>query len=82
MKATAVIHISFPSSDIARAVLKALEPEIQRPPTRRYRADITEEGRKLILKIEAEDTVALRASANAYLRWVSAITECFTCPAE
>jgi len=78
MKATAVIHMNFLSDKCAGTVFKALEPEIEKPPTKRYRATLTKEDETLILRIEAEDTVALRASANAYLRWISAINDCLT----
>jgi tRNA threonylcarbamoyladenosine modification (KEOPS) complex Pcc1 subunit len=27
----------------------------------------------LVLRIEAKDTIALRATSNAYLRWISSI---------
>jgi tRNA threonylcarbamoyladenosine modification (KEOPS) complex Pcc1 subunit len=35
------------------------------------------EGEYLILKIEAKDTVALRAALNAYLRWINSILNVF-----
>jgi tRNA threonylcarbamoyladenosine modification (KEOPS) complex Pcc1 subunit len=31
----------------------------------------------LILKIEAKDTVALRAALNAYLRWINSMLNVF-----
>ena len=31
------------------------------------------EGGELVLGFEAEDTVAMRAAVNAFLRWVSAM---------
>jgi tRNA threonylcarbamoyladenosine modification (KEOPS) complex Pcc1 subunit len=31
------------------------------------------EGNELVLEFEAEDTVAMRAAVNAFLRWVSAM---------
>ena len=31
------------------------------------------EGDELVLEFEAEDTVAMRAAVNAFLRWVSAM---------
>jgi tRNA threonylcarbamoyladenosine modification (KEOPS) complex Pcc1 subunit len=47
-----------------------ITPEINKPVTRRVNAILEKEGAFLILKVEAKDTVALRATLNAYLRWV------------
>jgi len=38
---------------------------------------LAKEGSFLILKIEAKDTVALRAALNAYLRWINSILNVF-----
>jgi len=54
-------------------VFKALEPEIKTPPTMRSQAFLEKENSFLILKIEAKDTVALRAAVNAYLRWINSM---------
>jgi len=49
-----------------------LDPEIDSP-TARSRASLVKEGKYLTLKIEAKDTIALRAALNAYLRWINSI---------
>jgi len=71
MKAKAVVRLRFPSEKRLETVFKALKPEIKKPATTRSRADLGKEGKFLILKVEAGDTVALRAALNAYLRWIS-----------
>jgi len=73
MKANALIRLQFPSEQRLEIVFKALEPEVRKPPTMRSRAILQKENMFLILKIEAKDTVALRASVNAYLRWINSM---------
>jgi len=72
-----VMHIkckvSFPNRRYLETVFKALEPEVRKSPTMRSRAFLEKEDTFLILKIEANDTVALRAAVNAYLRWIDSI---------
>jgi tRNA threonylcarbamoyladenosine modification (KEOPS) complex Pcc1 subunit len=58
MKAKATIRLRFPSEKQLETVLDALAPEANAPMNRRSKA------------VEARDTVALRASLNAYLRWI------------
>lgn len=65
--------VSFPNRRWLETVFKALEPEVRKTPTMRSRAFLEKDGTFLILKIEAKDTVALRASVNAYLRWIDSM---------
>lgn len=65
--------ILFPSRRYLEIVFKALEPEVKKSPTMRSQAILQKEGKFLILRIEAKDTVALRAAINAYLRWISSV---------
>jgi len=65
--------VSFPNRRYLETVFKALEPEVRKPPTPRSRAFLEKDDTFLILKIEAKDTVALRAAVNAYLRWIDSI---------
>ncbi|MEM0445392.1 MAG: KEOPS complex subunit Pcc1 [Nitrososphaerota archaeon] len=62
----------------AETILKAIAPELESLPTRRVKAAISclEDG--LILTLEAEDLVALRAGLNTFLRWISAIERCLS----
>jgi len=52
-------------------VLSSLKPESKNPTTLRSSASFEKEGLFLVLKIDAKDTVALRAASNAYLRWIN-----------
>ncbi len=38
--------------------------------TRRAKVKLEEDGLFFVLTVDAEDTVALRATLNAYLRWI------------
>ncbi|MGD8546110.1 MAG: KEOPS complex subunit Pcc1 [Candidatus Bathyarchaeota archaeon] len=70
MKRTAVVRLRFPSEKQLEITTRALLPETRKPPTKRFRVNLEKEGIVLILKIEANDTVALRAALNVYLRWI------------
>ena len=54
--------------DGAAIVRRALEPETGRDVPRASVA-ISGSGSRMVLTIEAEDTAALRAAVNSYLRW-------------
>jgi KEOPS complex subunit Pcc1 len=73
MKANAVLRLKFPSQRHLEIIFKALLPEVRKPPTMRSRASLERDDTFLLLKIEAKDTVALRASVNAYLRWINSM---------
>ena len=76
MKARATVRLKLPSEQKLQTILRSLEPETNSP-TARSRASLAKEGNCLILKIEAKDTVALRAALNAYLRWINSILNVF-----
>lgn len=78
MKANAVLRLKLPSKRSLEIVYRALMPETARPATTRSKAHLKTEGLFLVLTIEAEDTVALRAAINAYLRWISAVCDVFS----
>lgn len=71
MKAHATIALDFPSKKHLNIVLQALKPETRDSPTLRSRVELQGKGKKLTLRFEAENTTALRASVNSYLRWIS-----------
>jgi KEOPS complex subunit Pcc1 len=73
MKAKAVVRLKFPSEKHSGIIYRALMPEIEKPATVRSRADLKKIRDFLILKIDAGDTVALRATLNAYLRWIKSM---------
>jgi tRNA threonylcarbamoyladenosine modification (KEOPS) complex Pcc1 subunit len=70
MKARATVRLQFSSEKHLTTLLEALAPEANAPVTRRAKAILEKEGPFLLLKVEAADTVALRATLNAYLRWI------------
>jgi tRNA threonylcarbamoyladenosine modification (KEOPS) complex Pcc1 subunit len=70
MKAKATVRLRFPSEKQLETVLNVLSPEANAPVNRRSKITFEKQGNCLALTIEAEDTVALRASLNAYLRWI------------
>jgi len=77
LKAKAIVRLKFPSRKHLETFAKALEPEVKKPATSRSEADIEKKEKSLILRIEARDTVALRATLNAYLRWINSIMNVF-----
>jgi tRNA threonylcarbamoyladenosine modification (KEOPS) complex Pcc1 subunit len=70
MKAKTTIRLRLSSEKQLATLLDALAPEANRPVTSRAKAALMGEGDFLVLKVEAKDTVALRAALNAYLRWI------------
>lgn len=78
MRAKAVIRLKIPIGNQLEAVYKALKPEVENPASTRLKANIQREGSLVILRVEARDTVALRAALNSYLRWISAIYDCLS----
>ena len=78
MKATTVITLNFPSEKHLETVLKALKPEVERHQfMRRSKVNVSSKQNSLILNFEAEDTSALRATINSYLRWIMLINDSF-----
>ena len=70
MKAKATVRLRQSSEKQLTTLLDALAPEANRPVNVRAKAILEREGNFLVLKVEAKDTVALRAALNAYLRWI------------
>ena len=73
LKAKALIRLTFPSESHLEIILRALEPEIKTQASKRSKANLEKDGTVLILKVEARDTVALRAALNTYLRWINSM---------
>jgi tRNA threonylcarbamoyladenosine modification (KEOPS) complex Pcc1 subunit len=74
MKAKAEIRLKFPSEKQLKTVIDALSPEVWKPVGGRARLSLENDGSYLLLKVEAEDTVALRSTLNAFLRWINSMT--------
>lgn len=69
-RAKATIRLKLQSEKQLATLLNALSPEVNTPQTRRAAVNLEKEGLFLILSVDAEDTVALRSTLNAYLRWI------------
>ena len=69
--AKATIRLKFTSQKQLTTLLNALSPEVNAQVTRRSKIEIDKNGLFLILTVEAVDTVAMRATLNAYLRWIN-----------
>lgn len=61
----------FKSEKQLIALVSALTPEIERQIAARSKVTMMTDSQLLVLNVEAEDTVALRATLNAYLRWIN-----------
>ena len=71
IKANATVHLKFKSEKQLKTLLDALAPEACTPATRRANVKLEKDGLFLLLTVEADDTVALRSTLNAYLRWIN-----------
>jgi len=69
--AKTTVRLKFSSEKQVSTLLEALTPEANAPVTRRASVKLQKEGLFFVLTVEADDTVALRATLNAYLRWVN-----------
>ncbi len=70
-RATATIRMNFPTEKQLTTLLAALSPEAKSPATQRATVQLKKDGSDLTLTVDAKDTVALRATLNAYLRWIN-----------
>ncbi len=69
--AKATVRLKFSSEKQLSTLISALTPEANAPVTRRANVKLKKDGSELTLTVEADDTVALRATLNAYLRWIN-----------
>jgi tRNA threonylcarbamoyladenosine modification (KEOPS) complex Pcc1 subunit len=67
----AAIRLKLASDKQLTTILEALTPEAKAPATRRSAVKLVKDDLFLLLTVEAEDTVALRSTLNAYLRWIN-----------
>ncbi len=70
-KAKVNIRLQFQTEKQLATLLDALTPEAKAPVTRRANVKLQKDGLFLMLAVEANDTVALRSTLNAYLRWIN-----------
>ena len=71
--AKAFVRLKFASQKQLSTLFVALTPEANAQATRRANVKLEKDGLFLILTVEADDTVALRATVNAYLRWINSM---------
>jgi KEOPS complex subunit Pcc1 len=71
VKAKATVRLKFSSEKRLEMVTRALLPETEKPVTSRSKVSLEKDDAFLVLRVEASDTVALRAALNAYLRWIN-----------
>jgi tRNA threonylcarbamoyladenosine modification (KEOPS) complex Pcc1 subunit len=71
VKVKATVRLKFPSEKRLEMVTRALLPETEKPVTTRSKVSLGKDDAFLVLRVEASDTVALRAALNAYLRWIN-----------
>ena len=69
-RAEATIRLKLPSEKQLTTLLDALNPEAKATITRRSTVKLEKDGLFLVLTVGAEDTIALRSTLNAYLRWI------------
>ena len=69
-RAKATVRLKFISDKQLTTLLDALMPEINATAIRRANVKLERDGSFLVLNVEAEDTVALRSTLNAFLRWI------------
>ena len=68
-RASATVKLTFKSAREAVAVQLALKPEEALPASSRCKANIQRGKNVLCLRVDAEDTAALRAALNSFMRW-------------
>ncbi len=73
MRMKCLIEASFPDGEAAQAAMAAVSHE--RNAEGRSAAKVGCRGKTLAISIEAEDAVALRAAANAYMRALAVFGE-------
>jgi len=73
MRATATCKIHFPDKKHLKIIFKALEVEVKTPATMHSKTKLEIIDTSLVLQVEAKDSVALRATLNAYLRWINSM---------
>lgn len=77
VKAHATVRIGFCSENMLKVVLEALMPETEKTATSRSIVTVQRKDASLMLKVEAKDTVALRAALNSYLHWIALAADAY-----
>jgi tRNA threonylcarbamoyladenosine modification (KEOPS) complex Pcc1 subunit len=82
ISAKATVRLKFSSDKQLTTLLNALTPEANAPATRRAKIKLEKDGLFLVVAVEAEDTIALRSTLNAYLRWIGSIANVMSVAAQ
>jgi tRNA threonylcarbamoyladenosine modification (KEOPS) complex Pcc1 subunit len=73
VRANANVRLKFQSEKQIASLFDSLAPEAKAPVTRRASVKLEKDGLFLNLIVYADDTVALRSTLNAYLRWIDSM---------
>ena len=76
---SAVVSVDLPSHSFAEIVSRSIEPETRVSVGFKSKVQVGIKGLTLVLCFETEDTSALRAVVNSYLRWVAMLVEALGC---
>jgi KEOPS complex subunit Pcc1 len=76
-EASAFIRLTFPSAKEAEIISKSVEPETAATLRYRSKVKVFRDGESTLLKFEAKDTTALRASINSYLSWLISLVNIY-----
>ena len=71
VRAKADIRLKLQTEKQLKTLLDALTPEARVTVTRRANVKLQKDGLFFVLTVDADDTVALRSTLNAYLRWIN-----------
>lgn len=74
MRTEAVVSLKLPSRRKLKSLIDALSPELKKTAESRATANLSCKGNLLLLRVEAENTIMLRSTLNAYLHWVNSAT--------
>jgi len=70
LSARAVCRLRISTEKNLSTILDALTLEAASPVSMRAKTILKKDGKFLVLKVSANDSVALRAALNAYLSWI------------
>lgn len=73
MRGTSILKTKFSSKEAAENAKKSLERETNT--NKRFSSKIYIENTTLVVEIEGEDMVALRATTNSFLRYLQVIEQ-------
>jgi len=75
LRAFSSIRLALQDRRVAGAVVSALRPEIDSLESDRADLSLRQEGRIIVLEIDADSLNSLRVFSNSYLRWILSSVE-------